>query len=104
MFRFSHRTAAATSCGPEGQVCDFTALRVYTWYVKKSRYETAFLENDLCGQLPVRLGKGPKGEPEFRFRVMNGHKEERVYRLLQTVVRRVRDAEHAGKSAKPTPK
>src|SRR6266849_1431420 len=67
----------AAARGPEGQVCDFTALRVYTWYVKKSRYETAFIENNLCGQLPVRLGKGSKGEPEFRFRVMDGNKEER---------------------------
>ena len=81
----------ATVRGPEGQVCDFNALRVYTWYVKKSRYETAFIENGLCGQMPVRVGKGPKGEPEFRFQVMDGNKEERVYRLSQTVVRRVRE-------------
>jgi hypothetical protein len=59
--------------------------------VKKSRYETAFIENNLCGQLPVRVGKGPKGEPEFRFRVMDRIKEERVYRLNQTVVRRIRE-------------
>jgi Bacterial SH3 domain len=100
----------AAARGPEGQVCDFTALRVYTWYVKKSRYETAFIENNLCGQLPVRLGKGPKGEPEFRFRVMDGNKEERVYRLNQTVVRRVREAGEASrkhgsaKHAKPPAK
>ena len=81
--------------GPEGQACDFTAMRVYTWYVRKSRYETAFIENDLCGQLPVRVGMGPKGEPEFRFRVMDGKKEERVYRLMQTVVRRVREGDDA---------
>jgi hypothetical protein len=92
----------AAARGPEGQVCDFTALRVYTWYVKKSRYETAFIENNLCGQLPVRLSKGPKGEPEFRFRVMDGNKEERVYRLNQTVVRRVREAGVAsGKHVSP---
>jgi hypothetical protein len=100
----------AAARGPEGQVCDFTALRVYTWYVKKSRYETAFIENDLCGQLPVRLGKGPKGEPEFRFRVMDGNKDELVYRLNQTVVRRIREpsassGKHASaKQAKPTAK
>jgi hypothetical protein len=100
----------AAARGPEGQVCDFTALRVYTWYIRKSRYETAFIENNLCGQLPVRLGKGPKGEPEFRFRVMDGNKEERVYRLTQTVVRRVREANEAPgkhrsvKSAKPEAK
>jgi len=94
----------AASRGPEGQVCDFTALRVYTWYEKRSRYETAFIENDLCGQLPIRLDKGPKGEPEFHFRVMDGNKEERAYRLTQTVVRRVREpGETSGKhvSAKP---
>jgi hypothetical protein len=76
---------------PEGQPCDFTTLRVYTWNAKKTRYETAFIENNLCGALPVKIGKGPKGEPEFRFHVMDGAKDERVYRLIQTVVRRVRE-------------
>ena len=85
--------------GPEGQVCDFTNLRVFTWNKKKSRYETAFIENDLCGTLPVRLTKGPKGEPEFRFKVMDGDREEKAYRLIQTVVRRVREEPAAGKSA-----
>jgi len=80
----------AAARGPEGQACDFTALRVYTWYGKRSRYETAFIENNLCGQLPIRLGQGPKGEPEFHFRVMDRDKEDRVYRLMQTVVRRIR--------------
>ncbi len=76
---------------PEGQPCDFTALRVYTWNAKRSRYETAFIEKGLCGALPIRIGKGPKGEPEFRFSQMDGGKEERVYRLMQTVVRRARE-------------
>jgi hypothetical protein len=94
----------AASRGPEGQVCDFTALRVYTWYEKRSRYETAFIENDLCGQLPVRLDKGPKGEPQFRFRVMDGNKPELVYRLTQTVVRRVREpGEAPGKRGSTKP-
>jgi len=76
---------------PEGQPCDFTTLRVYTWNPKKTRYETAYIENDLCGALPIRVGKGSKGEPEFRFHVMEGNKEERVYHLVQTVVRRVKE-------------
>ena len=88
----------AAARGPEGQACDFTSLRVYTWYVKRSRYETAYIENDLCGQMPINVGKGPKGEPEFRFHVMDGNKEERIYRLNQTVVRRVR--EPGGKPAR----
>jgi len=95
----------AATRGPEGQPCDFTALRVYTWYAKRERYETAFIENRLCGQLPIRLAKGPKDEPEFRFHVMDSKKEERVYHLIQTVVRRVREpGEVSGKhgSAKMT--
>jgi hypothetical protein len=92
----------------EGQVCDFTTLRVYTWNQKKTRYETAYIENDLCGALPIQMGKSAKGEPEFRFHVMDPGKEERVYRLIQTVVRRIRDdrpmlpsrSSHAAKKGK----
>jgi hypothetical protein len=76
--------------GPEGQTCDFTILRVYTWNPRKSRYETAFIENDLCGQLPLRVGKGPKGDPEFRFHTTDDDREEHVYWLMHTVVRRIR--------------
>jgi len=84
----------------EGQACDFTVLRVYTWNQKRTRYETAFIENNLCGQMPIRLDKGPKGEPEFRFREMNGARTERVYRLTQTVVRRVREPGETEKAAR----
>lgn len=82
--------------GPEGQPCDFTTLRVYTWDQRKTRYETAFIENDLCGALPIRLGRGPKNEPEFRFREMDTAKSERGYRLIQTVVRRIREEGEPG--------
>ena len=85
--------------GPEGQPCDFVTIRVYTWNTRKQRYETAFIENNLCGQMPIRVEKGPKGEPEFRIKEMGGGKEERVYRLMQTVVRRVREeGESSGRS------
>jgi hypothetical protein len=77
--------------GAEGQPCDFTTMRVYTWNPKKTRYETAFIENNLCGALPIQLGKSAKGEPEFRFHDKEGDKQERVYRLIQTVVRRIRE-------------
>lgn len=88
----------AATRGPEGQACDFTNLRVYTWNKKKSRYETAFIENDLCGALPIRVSKDAKENPEFRFHVVDGGKEERTYRLIQTVVRRVREAEGGSKA------
>lgn len=86
--------------GPEGQPCDFTTMRVYTWDARKNQYETAFIENDVCGALPVLLTKGPKGEPEFRFHSKDAaDKDERVYRLIQTVVRRIKAQDAAAKKA-----
>ena len=87
----------AAARGPEGQSCDFSVLRVYTWNRKKSRYETAFIENDLCGSLPIRVGKSAAGQPEFRFTNADDRKNDRVYRLIQTVVRRVREGDDAGR-------
>jgi hypothetical protein len=84
--------------GPEGHPCDFTTLRAYTWDAKKNRYETAFIENNLCGALPVVVGKDAKGEPEFKFHTLDGDKEERTYRLIQTVIRRIREPGEASKS------
>ena len=88
----------AAARGAEGQACDFSVLRVYTWNRKKSRYETAFIENNLCGTLPVRIGKSAAGQPEFRFMNADDRKNARVYRLMQTVVRRVREGDDAGKA------
>jgi SH3 domain-containing protein len=94
--------------GAEGQPCDFTTLRVYTWNSKKSRYETAYIENALCGAMPIRVGKGPQGEPQFRFNEIDRDKEERVYHLVQTVVRRVHEGpappKHASGKKKPAGK
>lgn len=82
--------------GPEGQVCDFTMLRVYTWGAARKRYETAYVESVLCGKLPIRVARTKAGDPEFRFAEADAPKgQERVYVMKQTVVRRVRTAEQA---------
>jgi hypothetical protein len=80
--------------GGEGQACDFTLLRVYTWGARRNRYETAYVESGLCGYLPVRVGKDAKsGDPEFRFAALGkSGKEERLYRMRQTVVRCIRES------------
>ena len=95
---------AAGARGPEGQPCDFTTLRVYTWNSRKTRYETAFIDNNLCGTFPIRVAKDPKGQPEFHFHVVR-EKEERHYHLIQTVVRRIKDETPgtASKSEKAKP-
>jgi len=86
--------------GSEGQSCDFSVLRVYTWNGKKSRYETAFIENNLCGKLPIRTGKASNGQPEFRFFNADDSQHQREYRLIQTVVRRIREGEVLAPRAK----
>jgi hypothetical protein len=90
----------AASRGAEGQSCDFTVLRVFTWNIKKSRYETAFIESNLCGKLPIQTAKSPSGQPEFRFYNADDPQHERLYRLMQTVVRRIRDRDEPPKAAK----
>jgi hypothetical protein len=78
----------AGSHGGEGQVCDFTMLRVYSWSTARKRYETAYIESNLCGHLPIRVSSEPAG-PEFRFAEGGGNGAERDYIMRQTVVRRV---------------
>lgn len=85
----------AATRGAEGQTCDFTVLRVFTWNPKKSRYETAFIANNLCGRLPIRIGKSPSGQPEFHFFNTDDPQHERLYRLMQTVVRRIHEGDEA---------
>jgi hypothetical protein len=89
--------------GPEGQPCDFTLARVYTWSRAHNRYETAFVENDLCGSLPVEVNPAStvNGDGFFRFRnVGPTGVENREYGMKFTIVRRVGGHEPAGKGRK----
>ncbi len=93
----------AGSHGSEGQDCDFTMLRVYTWDAPRGRYETAFVQSDLCGLLPIQVSRQSiTGDPEFRFKLISkdGVKEEALYRMKQTTVRRIRDSEPVKKRRK----
>jgi hypothetical protein len=71
----------------EAQPCDFSMLRVYTWGKARKRYETAFVENGLCGHLPILVSHA--AEPEFRFTESGKSGGEWVYRMRQTSVRRL---------------
>jgi SH3-like domain-containing protein len=61
---------------------DFDQVRVFTWNVKKHRYETAFREHNVAGYLPVEIGTSadPYGHaansaeklPSFTYRVLAG--------------------------------
>ena len=80
--------------GSDGQPCDFTLMRVFTWGNQRERYETAFVESGVCGKLPVKItfGSTSGGDASFAFEdVSSGMNENRVYKMHQTIVRRVRE-------------
>jgi hypothetical protein len=80
---------------PEGQICDFTMLRVYTWSVAQQNYETAFVQNGLCGRLPVEVTLAPDRERDVYFRFQDtepGGISTLAYRMQDTIVRPVQPA------------
>ena len=59
----------------DGLPYDFDQVRVFTWNVKKHRYETAYRERNIAGYLPVTVSQqqfGNQQEPVFSYRVASG--------------------------------
>jgi SH3-like domain-containing protein len=79
----------------DGMPFDFNQIRVFTWNVKRHRYETAYRERNLNGVLPVTLSRESfekEGElPVFVVHVKDdaGNTSERKYKLNTPIVRRV---------------
>jgi hypothetical protein len=97
----------AGTMGGEGQSCDFSLIRVYTWGGGKSRYETAYVESDLCGYFPITVDKTTgKGDPVFHFSALTEKepRQERTYVMHQTSVRRLREGEQLAKPSAAKPK
>jgi len=77
--------------GPEGQPCDFTLLRVYTWSRNLQQYETAYVNSGVCGMLPVHVKRLSASVATFSFEDRShGAPMQEVYRLQETIVRRER--------------
>jgi hypothetical protein len=79
----------------DGQPYDYDQIRVFTWNVRKHRYETAYREHRLNGVLPITLSSenfDKEGTlPVFILRVKddNGNVSERKYKMNSPMVRRV---------------
>jgi hypothetical protein len=82
--------------GPhDGLPYDYDQVRVFTWNVRKHRYETAYREHGLHGTLPVSVSSESFDKegtlPVFILRVKDetGSVSERKYKLNTPIVRRV---------------
>jgi hypothetical protein len=79
----------------DGQPFDYDKVHVFTWNVKRHRYETAYRERNLNGVLPVSVTHedfGREGDlPVFILRVKgdSGSLAERKYKFNTPMVRRV---------------
>jgi SH3-like domain-containing protein len=67
---------SVTNAYKDGLPYDFNQVRVFTWNVKKHRYETAYRQRNVEGYLPVKVsqGKNAQGQsvPEFSITVAIG--------------------------------
>lgn len=79
----------------DGMPFDFNQVRVFSWNVKKHRYETAYRDRNIFGLLPVSVGKEQfenlGSEPTFTIHVRdeNGNTAGQKYRLEGVMVKRV---------------
>ncbi len=79
----------------DGLPYDFDQIRVFTWNVRKHRYETAYREHGLNGVLPITLStenfdkEGPLPVFVVRVKDADGKVSERKYKLNTPMVRRV---------------
>lgn len=79
----------------DGMPFDFNQIRVFSWNLRRHRYETAYRQRNLWGMLPAKVGEEDFGklgnEPTFTIHVQgdDGKLGEEQYRLEGVIVKRV---------------
>jgi hypothetical protein len=83
---------------------DFNHLRVFTWWVKRHKYVTAYVESHLEGYFPI-LVSNSGNVPYFRLRLVDedGHHYQRVYGLFDTIVKPIGNVNGWTSTAMPNP-
>jgi hypothetical protein len=79
----------------DGIPYDFNQVRVFTWNLKRHRYETGYREHFIIGYFPAKVSTESFGKegvmPVFTIRKQNtdGSISERKYRVIGNIVRQV---------------
>ncbi len=79
----------------DGIAYDFNQVRVFTWNLKRHRYETGYREHYIIGYFPAKVSTEDFGKegtmPVFTIRKQNadGSISERKYRVIGNIVRQV---------------
>jgi hypothetical protein len=94
----------------DGLPFDYNQIRVFTWNVKRHRYETAYREHNLNGVLPVTVSQESFDKegtlPVFVLQVKddNGNLSQRKYKMNTPIVRRILAPGEAKQSSAPRKK
>lgn len=78
----------------DGMPYDFNQIRVFTWNVRKHRYETAYRERNLTGFLPVTLGRQDFGKQgtlrtfTLHLKDEDGKDRQQIYSFNPPIVRK----------------
>lgn len=78
----------------DGMPYDFNQIRVFTWNVRKHRYETAYRERNLTGFLPVTLGRQDFGKAgnlrtfTLHLKDEDGKDRQQIYSFNPPIVRK----------------
>lgn len=93
---------AADRIGAEN--VDFNHIRVFTWWVKRHEYVTAYVESGLDGYFPITVTHSG-GVPYFRLRLVDdeGNKFQKVYGLYDTIVKSLGTVPGWTSTAMPAP-
>lgn len=85
------------------QDVDFNHIRVFTWWTKKQHYVTAYVESNLNGTFPIRVGR-TDDMPYFRLRLLgrDGRRFQKVYGMFVTRVRPLGTVDGWESDAMPT--
>jgi hypothetical protein len=84
------------------ETCDFTDIRVLTWWKRKQTYAIAYKEGGLQGYFPILLAH-EGSVPHFRLRLVDdaGGKYQEIYGLFETITRKMGTADTWRSDAMP---